>query len=66
MQIKFRPSGIQAAPKQPTREELPPPPDGEAGDVERTYEDRQDAAFDPKGDRAPDEDDDTVVRKSTR
>jgi len=66
MQIKFRQSGVLAAPKQPTRDEVPQPADGDAGDNEHTYEDRQDAAFDPKGDRAPDEDDDTVVRKSTQ
>lgn len=60
MQIKFTRS---AARKRTTRDDVPQRPDGEPADTERTYEDHQDAAFDPLGDRAPDEDDETVVRR---
>ena len=60
MQIKFPRS---AAPTQTTRDDVPKRPDGEPADTERTYEDPQDAAFDPLGDRAPDGDDETDVRR---
>lgn len=63
MQIKVKRPDVLASP--PKHEPIPAPrlPEDESND-ERVYEDRQDAAFDPKGDRAPPEGSDEEKTRS--
>lgn len=66
MQIKVKRPDVQASP--PKHEPIPAPtlPEQESGAAEHVYEDRQDAAFDPKGDRAPSGDDRAPASENKR
>lgn len=66
MKIKVWRNGGDTA--MPQRSPAPQPklPDGKPDAAERSYEDAQDAAFDPRGDRAPDAPEDGSGRKTSR